>query len=76
MEDAGPQAYDPFKNRCLGTQYKFTWLPKQRHLTGKRLWFTYAYRQTALWTGNGDTIFEYRWYDKNEFLIARIKNLV
>jgi hypothetical protein len=35
--------------------------------------FEYAYVQTAMWTGPGDDLFEHRWYDKNEFLIARIK---
>ena len=76
MEDAEPQTYDPFSNRCIGTEYKFTWLPKKCHFTGKTLWFRKAYRQTAMWTGPGDPAFEYRWYDKKEFLIARLKGTV
>lgn len=71
-----PQTYDPFKNRVLGTEYKFTWTPKKCYITGKKLWLKNAYRQTAMWTGPGDALFEYRWYDKNEFLIARIKGIV
>ena len=76
MEDSEPQTYDPFKRRCIGTEYKFTLLPQTCHLTGKRLWLKNAYRQTAMIVGPGDTIFEYRWYDKNEFLIARLKGTV
>lgn len=75
MED-GPQTYDPFKNRCIGTEYKFTWIPQHCHFTGKRLWLKYAVRQTALWTGPGESIFEHRWYDKTDFLIERIKGNV
>jgi hypothetical protein len=35
-----------------------------------------AYEQTAMWTGPGDPVFEYRYYDKNEFLIEKIKGNV
>ena len=76
MEDSEPQAYDPFKNRCIGTEYKFVWYPRQCHITGKKLWLKKAYMQTAMWTGPGDPAFEYRWYDKDEFLIARLKGTV
>lgn len=76
MEDGGPQAYDPFKNRCIGTEYKFALIPKTCYITGKRLWLKNAYKQTAMWTGPGDPAFEYRWYDKEEFLIARLKGEV
>jgi hypothetical protein len=29
-----------------------------------------------MFTGPGEPIFEYRWYDKNEYLIARLKDLI
>ena len=73
MLDSEPQAYDPFKNRCIGTEYKFALTPQKCYITGKRLWLKKAYMQTAMWTGPGDPAFEYRWYDKDEFLLARIK---
>lgn len=76
MEDSEPQAFDPFKNRCIGTEYKFVWLPQKCHITSKKLWLENAYKQTAMWTGPGDSIFEYRWYDRDEFVIARIKGVV
>ena len=65
--------YDGFKTHCIGTQLKFVFFPKKCHITDKVLMFEYAYKQTAMWTGPGDPVFEDRWYDKNEFLIARIK---
>ena len=65
--------YDGFRTHCIGTQLKFVVLPKKCHITGKTLWFTNAYKQTAMYTGPGDPAFVDRWYDKNEFLIARIK---
>lgn len=76
METEEPQTYDPFSNRCIGTELKFTWVPKKCHITGKKLWLQNAYKQTAVWASPDDSIFEYRWYDKDEFLIARIKGEV
>jgi hypothetical protein len=76
MEDSEPKAYDPFKRRCIGTDYKFTFLPKTCHITGKRLWLKNAYRQTAIITGSGESIFEFRLYNKYKFLIARLKGEV
>ena len=67
---------DPFKFRCIGTELKFLFLPKVCHITGKKLWLENVYKQTAMYTGPGDPVFEYRYYDKNEFLIARIKGTV
>lgn len=75
MVDQGP-IDDPFKRRCVGTQLKFTLWPRWCHFTGRTLWFKNAYKQTAMITGPGDPVFEYRWYDKEEFLIAKIKGIV
>lgn len=76
MEDSEPQIYDSFRRRCVGTEYKFTLFPQTCHISGKRLWLTNAYQQTALLTGPGDTLYEHRWYNKDEFLIARLKGIV
>lgn len=79
MIDQGPM-YEPdhiaFKRKCIGTQLKFTLIPQKCYITGKTLWLKNAYIQTAIWTGPGDAVFEYRWYDKDEFLIAKIKGNV
>ena len=65
-----------FRIHCVGTEFKFCWLPKRCSLTGKRLWLQYVYKQTAMWTGPGDNIFEHRYYDKHEFLLARLRDEV
>lgn len=65
--------YDGFKTHCIGTQLKFVLFPKKCHINGKILWLTHAYKQTAIYNGPGDAVFEDRWYDKDEFLIAKIK---
>lgn len=68
--------YASFKNQCIGTKYKFMFLPKICHISGNLLWLKKCYVQTALYTGPGDPIFENRYYDKKEFLLARIQGIV
>ena len=75
MVDQGP-IDDPFKRRCIGTELKFTFVPRRCHFTGRILWLEHAYQQTSMLTGPGDPIFDYRWYDKDEFLLAKIKGIV
>lgn len=68
--------FDGFKHHCIGTQSKFALFPKKCYLSNKLIWFKLGYKQTAMWTGPGDPAFEYRWYDKDEFLIAKLKGEV
>lgn len=65
--------FDGFKNHCIGTELKFIVWPRKCHFTGKYLWLKHVYKQTAMFTGPGDPIFEHRYYDKSEFLLARLK---
>ena len=65
-----------FRSHCIGTELKFVLFPKKCELTGKLLWLAYAYKQTAMWTGPGDPVFDYSWYDKDNFLLARIKGMI
>ena len=67
---------DSFKRRCIGTELKFILVPKRCYFSDKVLWFTNAYKQTAIYTGPGDPIFEHRYYDKTEFLVNRLKDVV
>lgn len=67
---------DQFKRQCIGTEFKFALVPKKCHTTGKTLWLENAYKQTAMITGPGTPIFEHRWYDKDIFLIEKIKGTV
>ena len=71
--------HDPvfgFKTRCIGTSLKFVIIPKRCHITGRILWLETVYEQVAMWTGPGEPIFEYRYYDKNTFLVERMKDNV
>jgi hypothetical protein len=51
-------------------------MPRECYFTGKILWFVTAYKQTSMILGPGEPIFEYRWYNKQDFLIERIKGTV
>jgi hypothetical protein len=62
-----------FHARCIGTELKFVLIPKICYITGKYLWLKRAYKQTAMYTGPGDPVFEHRWYEKSEFLFERMK---
>lgn len=65
-----------FKRHCIGTEFKFAWFPKRCHISKKPIWLKFAYAQTARWYGPGDYIDEIRWYDKHEFLIAKLKGMI
>ena len=67
------QAYDHFYERMIGTEYKFSWLLQRCDISKKRIWLKYGYRMTRMITGPGDTIFEYRWHDKIEHIIWKLK---
>lgn len=71
--DPGQIDYDHFYSRCLGAQLKFAWLPQQCSISGKRVWLTYAYKLTAMYTGPGTTVFEHRWHDKHDHMLWKIK---
>ena len=65
-----------FKHACIDTSIVFVMWPRRCYFTNKILFLKYVYRQTAMWTGPGDPVFEYRWYDKNEFIKAKLQELV
>ena len=67
------QSYDHFYDRVIGTELTFAWLPKKCHQSGKLIWLKYGYRLTRIIIGPGDTLFVYRWHDKNEHLIWKLK---
>ena len=59
----------------VGTEYTFLFFPKRCHATKKLLWLTYAYNEIHMYTGPGDTIFEYKYYDKHQYLVKKIKGI-
>ena len=67
---------DPFKQKRIGVELKFVWIPKTCYVSGKLIWLEYAYKETALWTGPGEPLLEYRWYTKHEYIIARLRGKV
>jgi hypothetical protein len=60
----------------IGTEYKFLLFPRRCKLSDKLLWFCYAYVEIHCFTGPGDSIFEYNYYDKNEYLVNKLKGTV
>ena len=67
------QSYDPFYDRTIGTELKFAWLPQTCDISGKRIWLKFGYRLTRMILGPGDTIVEYRWHNKHEHIIWKLK---
>lgn len=68
--------YDGFRSHCIGTKIKFLFFPQRCYISKRLLWLENAYKQTAMWTGPGDPVFEHRYYDKTEFLVNKIKGEV
>lgn len=64
-----------FREHCMGTQIRFVFWPRKCSLSGRTLWLERVYKQTAMWTGPGDPVFEYRYYDRTEFMIAKLKGI-
>jgi len=65
-----------FNMFVVGRQLKFTLIPRRCHITKRILWLTKAYCLTAMYTGPGTPVYEHRWYGKDEYLIAKLKDLV
>ena len=52
---------------------RFMWLPKRSAITGRRLWLRFVYEGTAMWTGPGDPVFEFRYHEPMEHIIWQLK---
>jgi hypothetical protein len=66
-----------FKKNILGRQLKFALYPRQCHITKRIMWLEYAYCVTAMYrTDDINFSYEHRWYSKDEYLIARLKDLI
>jgi hypothetical protein len=64
---------DWFYRRCVGWELKFLLWPRKCYLSGRTMWLEFAYRGTSVLTGPGDSIIDYRWHDKAEHLIFKLK---
>lgn len=65
-----------FEGHCVETKLKFLFLPRKCTLSGKLLWFTMAYRKVALYTGTDHPVKLTRYYDKKEYIIAKLKEKI
>ena len=63
---------DAFYRRAYW-RLKFLWLPKRSALTGCWLYLCRVYEGTAMWTGPGDPVFEFRYHEPREHLIWKLK---
>ena len=71
------QSYDIFRDRIVGRQLKFTVLPRRCYLTKRIMWLERAYCVTAMFRSGDNTFdYEHRWSDKNEYLVAVLKDLI
>jgi hypothetical protein len=69
-----PSDYDDKRFLARAWTYlKFVWWPKRCHVSGKWLWFTFAYRADYVITGPGDPAVWTRWYSSTEFLLLKLK---
>ena len=67
---------EDFKRRCIGWKLKYSIWPRRCHYTKKFLWFTLAYKGTAMVTGPGTPEFEDRWCHRESYLFLKIKGTV
>lgn len=67
---------DAFIRRCVGWELEFMFWPRRCYYTGKHLWLRYAYVGTSILTGPGDSLFEYRWCERKEYLFLKIKGVI
>jgi len=66
-----------FKRCIKGRKLKFTLLPRRCYITKRIMWLEFAYCITSGYQqGNMNYLYENRWYDKNEYLVARLKDLI
>jgi len=55
---------DAYRNKYLGADLKFAWLPETCDLSGKRIWLKWAYRLTSIYSGPTEVrleVFFCRW---------------
>ena len=64
--------FDSFHDRAYWRK-KFLWWPKRSELTGRWLYLRPVYEGTAMWTGPGDPVFEFRYREPVEHLIWKLK---
>jgi hypothetical protein len=52
---------------------KFALWPRRCEISKQRIWLTHGYEGTAMWSGPGDPVYEYKWHSKTEHIIYQLK---
>ncbi len=45
-------------------------------ISKKVIWFDYAYKRRFMFTGPGDPVFVTLWYDRDTFLVNKLKGVI
>ena len=64
---------DHYRNKYLGADLKFAWLPETCDLSGKCIWLKWAYRLTSIYAGPTEVRLEHKWHDKNTHIMWLLK---
>lgn len=66
-----------FYDRRIGTQHKFSWLPRRCYLSGKLLFLKKSVVVTSMVITGPDAVldFQYFWCDSKEFFLNEIKGV-
>lgn len=67
---------EAFKRRCIGWKLTKSFLPRRCYYTGKYLWLKTAYLGTSVLTGPGESIIEYRWCCREQYIFLKIKGII
>lgn len=62
-----------FDAQCTETKLQFLLLPRKCSITGNLLWLTLAYKRVALYIYHDGPFLVTRYYDKHQYLLAKIK---
>jgi hypothetical protein len=71
MYDGSVQAEDAFTRRAIWRE-RFIFWPKRSHLTNRWLFCRRVIEGTAMWTGPGDPVFEYRYHEPKEHTLWQL----
>lgn len=69
-------SHDYFYERCISKELCWSFLPRRCYASGKFICFTKGYKLVAMYTGPGTPEYEYRWFDRKEYMIAVLSGIL
>lgn len=60
-------------NKIDNWNLKFCWALQRCFLSNKFMWGKWAYFGSRLITGPGEPVLDYRWIDRDEFILWKLK---